>query len=209
MAPCAIRNYCRASSNGNVAPWILIWRGRSQSWPDHRSGDLSNRYMSAEPTRKSTAKDGVMKALQVRIRKVARGDIDRIIDIERSWHHLSHWSVDSYYRLINEDSFTSSYIAEIEETGGRSRIVGFVIFHIAADVSEIYNIAVEHSHARSGIGHQLMSSAIHESARRKASKVLLQVRKSNNAAINFYLKFNFRTSGERKNYYSNPVEDAY
>ena len=150
-----------------------------------------------------------MKALEVRIRKVRKGDIDRIIDIERSWHHLSHWSIDSYYRLLNDDSFTSSFVAEIESEKGRANIVGFVIFHIAADVSEIYNIAVENSYARSGVGHQLMTAAIHESSRRKASRVVLEVRKSNNPAINFYLKFNFRVAGERRNYYSNPVEDAF
>lgn len=150
-----------------------------------------------------------MKALEVRIRKVRKGDIDRIIDIERSWQHLSHWSIDSYYRLLNDDSFTCSFVAEIPDDNGRPNIVGFVIFHIAADVSEIYNIAVEHSHARSGIGHELMAAAIQESGRRKASKVVLEVRKSNSPAINFYLKFNYRISGERRNYYSNPVEDAY
>src|SRR5580765_365797 len=148
-----------------------------------------------------------VKALEVRVRKVKKGDIDRIIDIERSWHHLSHWSVDSYYRLLNDDNFTSSFVAEIEDEGNRPNIVGFVIFHIAADVSEIYNIAVENSYARSGIGHQLMASAIQESSRRRATKVVLEVRKSNNPAINFYLKFNFRIAGERRNYYSNPVED--
>ena len=150
-----------------------------------------------------------MKALDIKIRKVRKGDIDRIIDIERSWQHLSHWSIDSYYRLLNDDSFTSSFVAEIEDDNGRPKIVGFVIFHIAADVSEIYNIAVESSYARCGIGHQLMAAAIGESNRRKASKVVLEVRKTNNPAINFYLKFKFKIGGERKNYYSNPVEDAY
>jgi ribosomal-protein-alanine N-acetyltransferase len=150
-----------------------------------------------------------VKALEVRIRKVRKSDIDRIIDIERSWQHLSHWSIDSYYRLLNDDSFTSSFVAEIEDESGRFRIVGFVIFHIAADVSEIYNIAVESSNARSGIGRELMSAAIQESRRRKADRVVLEVRKSNNPAISFYLKFNFTIAGERKNYYSNPIEDAY
>jgi len=150
-----------------------------------------------------------VKALEVRIRKARKGDIDRIIDIERSWQHLSHWSIDSYYRLLNDDSFTSSFVAEIEGDNGRPSIVGFVIFHIAADLSEIYNIAVEASHARSGIGHELMKAAFHESGRRKDRKVILEVRKSNSPAINFYLKFAFKITGERKNYYSNPIEDAY
>ena len=150
-----------------------------------------------------------MKALEVRIRKARKGDIDRIIDIERSWHHLSHWSIDSYYRLLNDDSFTSSFVAETEGERGRSNIVGFVIFHIAADLSEIYNIAVEAANARSGIGYELMTAAVQESGRRKARKVILEVRKSNSPAINFYLKFAFTITGERKNYYSNPIEDAY
>ena len=150
-----------------------------------------------------------MKALEVRIRKVRKGDIDRIIDIERSWHHLSHWSIDSYYRLLNDDCFTSSFVAEIEDDNARPSVVGFVIFHIAADVSEIYNIAVENGHARSGIGRQLMAAAVQESGRRKARKVILEVRKSNNPAITFYLEFDFKITGERKNYYSNPIEDAY
>lgn len=150
-----------------------------------------------------------MKALEVRIRKARKGDIDRIIDIERSWQHLSHWSIDSYYRLLNDDSFTSSFVAEVDGEKGRPNIVGFVIFHIAADVSEIYNIAVDSAHARSGIGYELMRAAVHESGKRKARKVILEVRKSNNPAINFYLKFNFAITGDRKNYYSNPVEDAF
>ncbi len=54
-----------------------------------------------------------------------------------------------------------------------------------------------------------MKAAVQESGRRNARKVLLEVRKSNNPAINFYLKFNFKITGDRKNYYSNPIEDAY
>src|SRR5581483_9443299 len=150
-----------------------------------------------------------VKALEVRIRKARKGDIDRIIDIERSWQHLSHWSIDSYYRLLNDDSFTSSFVAEADGEKARPNIVGFVIFHIAADVSEIYNIAVESAHARSGIGNELMQAAVRESGRRNARKVVLEVRKSNTPAINFYLKFNFKIVGDRKNYYSNPIEDAY
>jgi ribosomal-protein-alanine N-acetyltransferase len=150
-----------------------------------------------------------MKALQVRIRKGTRADVDRIVDIERSWHHLSHWSVDSYHRLISDEAFTSSYVAEAEQANGRTSIVGFIIFHVASDASEIYNIAVESDHARSGIGKQLMKAAIEDSLVRRARKIVLEVRKSNTPAINFYLGFAFRIVGERRNYYSNPLEDAY
>src|SRR5437773_5844108 len=79
----------------------------------------------------------LVKALEVRIRKARKSDVDRIIDIERSWQHLSHWSIDCYYRLLNDDGLISSFVAETETYRERIGIVGFVIFHIAADVSEI------------------------------------------------------------------------
>ena len=150
-----------------------------------------------------------MKATQIRIRKVRPSDVERIIQIERSWQHLSHWSEDSYYRLVNDDGFTSSFLAEVEDASGRSLIAGFVIFHVAGANCEVYNIAVDARHARTGIGKQLMSTVVNESLKRYASKVLLEVRKSNVNAIGFYEGFGFKVLGERKNYYSNPVEDAF
>ena len=150
-----------------------------------------------------------MTALQVQVRKVRKADIDRIVDIERSWFHLSHWSIDSYYRLLNDDGFTTSFVAEFEDETGQLSIAGFVIFHVAAGVSEIYNIAVDAAHARQGIGRRLLASAIEESQNRNAARIVLEVRKSNAGAIKFYDEFRFTVIGERKNYYSNPIEDAF
>lgn len=150
-----------------------------------------------------------MKAMQVRIRKIRPADVERIIEIERSWQHLSHWSEDSYYRLVNDDGFTASFLAEVEGDAGRPFIAGFVIFHVAGSNCEVYNIAVDVRHARTGIGKQLMTTVVNESLKRYASKVLLEVRKSNINAIRFYEGFGFKVLGERKNYYSNPIEDAF
>ena len=150
-----------------------------------------------------------MRALQVRIRKVRPSDIRRIIEIERSWAHLSHWSEDSYYRLVNDEGFTASFLAEVEDEMGRPFIAGFVIFHVAGPNSEVYNIAVDTRHARCGIGKQLMNTVVSESLKRYASRVLLEVRKSNVSAIRFYEGFGFKVLGERKDYYSNPIEDAF
>src|SRR5262244_3338185 len=115
------RGIAHRSNNSLCGPFtrcIFIWHQRLRNWQSCPTQDLSRRYMCARPMRRL-----LLKALDVRIRKVRKGDIDRIIDIERSWHHLSHWSVDSYYRLLNDDSFTSSFVAEIDDDV-RSRIVG-------------------------------------------------------------------------------------
>lgn len=149
-----------------------------------------------------------MKAISPSIRPAREADIDRIVEIERSWAHLSHWSIDAYYRLLEDDRFTSTFVAEIDEDA-RPGIVGFVIFHVSDRVAEIYNIAVDRDHRRVGIGGLLMRTVIGRSKDLGAHKVVLEVRKSNHGAIRFYADFSFRVSGERRNYYSNPPEDAF
>lgn len=149
-----------------------------------------------------------MKTISPSIRPARGADIDRIVEIERSWAHLSHWSIDAYYRLLEDDRFTSTFVAEIEDAPA-SWIAGFVIFHVSDRVAEIYNIAVDRDHRRLGVGGLLMRTVILRSKEMGARKVVLEVRKSNHGAIRFYADFSFRVSGERHNYYSNPPEDAF
>ena len=154
-----------------------------------------------------------MKTTSVTVRFADKKDIDRIIEIERSWLHLSHWSVDAYHRLLREEAFTTSLVAEAEDLDeGKScsnNILGFVIFHTASGSSEIYNIAVERGQARLGVGTALMNGVVELSRGDGALKLTLEVRKSNTGALGFYKHFRFRIAGERLNYYSNPIEDAY
>ena len=150
-----------------------------------------------------------MKAISVNVRVAHSEDIDRIVEIERSWVHLSHWSLDAYHRLIEEDTFTRSLVAETEQADGKIEIAGFVIFHITDRVCEIYNIAVDNSHARLGVGTSLIQQVMDWSRTEGARKLMLEVRKSNHSAIKFYKRFGFSIAGDRLNYYSNPLEDAH
>ncbi len=150
-----------------------------------------------------------MKAISVSVRLAHRHDIDRIVEIERSWVHLSHWSLDAYHRLIEKDTLTRSLVAETEQADGKFETAGFVIFHVADRISEIYNIAVDNSHSRLGVGTSLMQQVVEWSRTEGACKLMLEVRKSNHGAIQFYKRFGFNIAGERHNYYSNPLEDAY
>ena len=43
---------------------------------------------------------------------------------------------------------------------------------------------------------------------RKNEFISLEVRKSNAAAISLYTKRGYKKAGERKNFYTNPAEDA-
>lgn len=77
--------------------------------------------------------------------------------------------------------------------------------------AEIYNIAVSKDCRENGIGANLLQNAfryILDKSEGVSATVWLEVRKSNQTAINFYLGNFFEISCERKNFYSNPSENA-
>ena len=88
-------------------------------------------------------------------------------------------------------------------------LLGYFLCYYVLDECEIARIAVAESERRRGIGQMLfgfMEQICHE---KQLKKMLLDVRKSNQAAIAFYEKNKFGIDGERKFYYGgkNP-EDA-
>jgi len=87
-------------------------------------------------------------------------------------------------------------------------VVAFAGIMIVADEAELLNIAVLESYRRQGIAQRLMEKLLVQAKDNSAYRMLLEVRRSNMSAQCFYEKNRFTMLGERKNYYSNPVEDA-
>ncbi len=69
-------------------------------------------------------------------------------------------------------------------------------------------MVVTTSARRKGIGNQLLTALIAEARETNSDSVFLEVRESNVAARALYEKSGFRSTGRRKSYYSNPLEDA-
>jgi ribosomal protein S18 acetylase RimI-like enzyme len=73
---------------------------------------------------------------------------------------------------------------------------------------EIYNIAVKREFQNRGIGNRLLNELVLLIKQCNSQSIWLEVRNSNSKAINFYKKNDFGKIYERKNFYSNPVENA-
>lgn len=73
---------------------------------------------------------------------------------------------------------------------------------------EIYNFAVKKEYQKKGIGKLLLDEMFLLVKSRNASAIWLEVRISNEKAFNFYQKNDFKKICERKNFYSNPAENA-
>ncbi|GBR74868.1 putative acetyltransferase [Candidatus Termititenax aidoneus] len=83
---------------------------------------------------------------------------------------------------------------------------GRVEYTIAADELQILDVYVQPEYRRQGLAENALRELFGENPR--LNNAYLEVRVSNQAALNLYLKLGFTKTGLRKNYYSTPVEDA-
>lgn len=129
---------------------------------------------------------------------------------------LSVWSKKDYLKeLARTDSIFKIARAADE------KIIGFALVRllvgadappdpaiIAFNSSEILNIAVRTSFQHKGIGQKMFDAALNELKNKNIAEIWLEVRASNAKAIGFYQKNDFKIQFERKNYYSDPAENA-
>lgn len=87
-------------------------------------------------------------------------------------------------------------------------VTAFCAFWLVVDHAHINNLAVRPDLRGRGLGTQLLAAIVTEAAHLGAEVLTLEVRASNEPALRLYAKGGFERSGLRKNYYTNPVEDA-
>jgi ribosomal-protein-alanine N-acetyltransferase len=87
-------------------------------------------------------------------------------------------------------------------------VAAFCAFWLVADQAHINNLAVLPELRGRGLGTRLLATIIDEAARLGATLLTLEVRQSNLPARRLYERALFYQDGVRKNYYTNPVEDA-
>jgi len=137
---------------------------------------------------------------------------DEIMKIQ-SETGLSFWSKNNYLgELERADS-----IFKIAQKGNE-KIIGFALVRllignsndkdITFDSAEILNIAIRNSFQNKGIGQMIFDEILCALKEKSIKEIWLEVRESNDKAVNFYQKNKFQRQFERKNYYSNPTENA-
>ena len=137
------------------------------------------------------------------VRRATIEDAKEIFAIEMECFSVP-WSLDSIEtELLNEDK-KLYYV--VEDANG---IVGYAGAWLVYDEGQITNIAIRPSARRQGFGAKLTSALIEECFKRGMHEIFLEVRISNLSALSLYRKLGFTVKGMRKNYYSEPKEDAY
>ena len=128
-------------------------------------------------------------------------DIAEIAEIEKECFSTP-WSEDALRsELSNDGAFFLKAVTDGE-------ISGYIGMHTVLDECYIANIAVKNNFRRRGIGEAILYSAEKAALDKGCSFISLEVRVSNTPAIKLYEKRGYISQGQRKNFYSNPTENA-
>lgn len=122
--------------------------------------------------------------------------------------HIAPWDVSHFREELNKP-YSHFIVMTDDETD--QVIAGYVVYWMMGHEEgscEILNVAVDLPHRGMGFAKKLVSHVATQAARSGAKKVILDVRKSNIAAIQLYQSLRFVITHVRKNFYSNG-EDAY
>lgn len=87
-------------------------------------------------------------------------------------------------------------------------IAAYTCGYLASDDYELNTFAVAPRCRRRGYGALLLQYLLNLLSNADVEHVYLEVRQSNQPAIDLYLKHGFTVYGTRKKYYDHPVEDA-
>ena len=137
------------------------------------------------------------------IRLATIEDAHAIYEIEQQSFSVP-WRLESVLAEL-EGAENKLYMVICEE----NHIVGYAGAWLVYDEGQITNIAVLPSARGKGYGSKLTKQLINECFSRGMHEIFLEVRISNLAALAMYRNLGFSVKGIRKDYYSEPTEDAY
>ena len=136
------------------------------------------------------------------IRDVLKEDLEQIYLIEEKTF-LAPWKKEDILNDFNDNPFSHWAVITLQ-----SMVVGFYVYWHTFDSATIAQIAVDPSYQGQHYGSYLLEELISDCVAKKVRAITLEVRKTNEKALNLYLKYGFKTVTIKPNYYSNG-DDAY
>lgn len=134
---------------------------------------------------------------QLSFRTMHRDDLKRVIEIEeQAYPHP--WTIGIFRDCLRVHR---CWVAVENET-----IVGYAILMMAPGESHVLNLCVKPDQQRKGIGRELLRLLMKKSEQSGVDMILLEVRRSNQGAIELYQSEGFHELGVRKGYY--PADDG-
>ena len=136
------------------------------------------------------------------IRKMKSEDVSSVVEIE----HVSFsapWAAETYRQEVEKNKYAHYFVIEVDKV-----LIGFVGIWLVRDEAQITNIAIHPNYRGYKLGEKLFGFAVQYVINHGATRLSLEVRKSNIVAQKLYEKFGLVAGGIRKGYYPDNGEDA-
>jgi ribosomal-protein-alanine N-acetyltransferase len=142
-----------------------------------------------------------MTAIALEIRALDTGDLDAVDVIEQR-AYPTPWSRSMFASELAKPTSICLGAFEGEE------LVGYVINSRYVDAWHIMNVAVDPDHQRRGVASRLLERLFELTRDDERRGYTLEVRVSNEGAIDLYERLGFEPRGIRRGYYTDNREDA-
>jgi [ribosomal protein S18]-alanine N-acetyltransferase len=129
--------------------------------------------------------------------------VDEIVALEQA-SFTNPWSRETLVWELRNSDVTRIFIVR-DDIGS---MIAFCACWIIFDELHINTLAVAPAHRRRGVATVLLNRVLGEAAAAGARKATLEVRASNQPAIQLYERLGFRVTAVRERYYMQPDEDA-
>lgn len=136
------------------------------------------------------------------IRWMIKRDMIEILQIENESFEFP-WSEDDFIRCLRQRNCIGM-TAEYQE-----RITGFMIYELHHNRLHVLNFAVAREFRRKGVGQQMVKKLIGKLSSQRRTRLMLEIRETNLAALIFFRKLGFRAISVLRDFYVDTTEDAY
>jgi [ribosomal protein S18]-alanine N-acetyltransferase len=130
-------------------------------------------------------------------------DLDEVAALEAATF-TNPWTRDMLDRELKQSDVARVYVVRLPGY----RVAAFCACWLVQDELHINTIAVDGRLRRQGLATALMRYLIAEARGQGAARTFLEVRRSNVAAQQLYERLGFTVAAVRRNYYTQPEEDA-
>jgi [ribosomal protein S18]-alanine N-acetyltransferase len=137
----------------------------------------------------------------IKIREMRTRDVPQVVAIEHATS-ATPWSRAMFLSEIGRPG-TLDLVADLS-----GDVLAYVMVSRYADVWHILNLCVRESRRRQGLGARMLDELFVRAGRKAHLGFTLEVRVSNDTAINLYRRKGFVEHGVRPGYYSDNGEDA-
>jgi ribosomal-protein-alanine N-acetyltransferase len=129
--------------------------------------------------------------------------IEEVLPLEQQLFTDDRWTARTYWSELGQLD-TRHYLVAVED----EVVVGYAGLCDYPDEAFVQTLAVAAEAQGRGIGAQLLTALLDEAARRRQTRVALEVRADNDRAIRLYERLGFRGAGVRRRYYQPSGTDA-